>query len=168
MKKMILIDPKRCLACRTCELQCAVEHSESKVLDKAVCEEPLTQPRVKVESEEGLVVPLQCRHCEDSPCIDACPTKALDREDTESPVIIKDNLCIGCKLCIIACPFGVINMNKKGKVAVKCDLCSERLKDGKDPACVEGCPTGAIKFVSTSDVAKSKRKNYLVQFKKEL
>lgn len=168
MKRMIVIDPEKCLACRTCELECAIEHSKSKEFKKAINEKPLPEPRINVESYEGIVTPLQCRHCEDAPCVKACPTKALERENTESPVLIKDELCIGCKLCIIACPFGVINMNADSKVAIKCDLCAERLKRGEVPACVEGCPTKAIKFIPTKDVVKKKQKDYLVQFKKEL
>ncbi len=167
MKKngIIIIDPEKCVACKTCELQCAVAHSKFKVLEKAIFEEPLSKPRVKVESIEGEAIPLQCRHCEDAPCIKICPTKAIDRVDQESPVLIKDELCIGCKMCILVCPFGVINMDKKGKAIIKCDLCIERLKKGENPACVQGCPTQALKFMSIEEVVKEKIKKYLVSFK---
>jgi len=167
MKKsgIIVIDPEKCVACKTCELQCAVAHSKLKVLEKAIFEEPLSRPRVKVESIEGVIIPLQCRHCEDAPCIKICPTKAIDRFDQKSPVLINNELCIGCKMCILVCPFGVIKMDEKGKAIVNCDLCIERLKKGENPACVQGCPTHALKFMSTDELGKEKIKKYLVSFK---
>lgn len=163
MKKgTIVIDASKCVACRTCELSCAVAHSKSKDLRKAMHEKPVSSPRIKVESTGNFVVPLQCRHCEDAPCVRVCPTKAISREDVESPVLIDNERCIGCKWCILVCPFGVINMDKNGKFVIKCDLCVERLKKGEKPACVVNCPTRAIKFKRLEGVAKE----YLVKFKK--
>jgi len=166
MKGIILIDPKKCLACRTCELQCAIVHSKSKDLVKAICEDPLPQTRVKVESADDLAVPLQCRHCEDAPCVNICPTKATIKSETEGPVLIKEERCIGCKWCILVCPFGVIHMSKSSAAVTKCDLCFERLNKGELPACVIGCPSKAIQFKSLEEVTKEKRKEHLVNFKK--
>ncbi|MFC1623762.1 4Fe-4S dicluster domain-containing protein [Candidatus Omnitrophota bacterium] len=167
MKKgMILIDPKKCLTCRTCELQCAIAHSKSKDLVKAICEEPLPQVRLKVEGVDDLGIPLQCRHCEDAPCIKICPTKATARLDAESPVLIKKELCIGCKWCVLVCPFGVIRAGRGGAAVTKCDLCFERLNKDELPACVAACPSKALQFESIEDINKQKKKDFLVQFKK--
>ncbi len=168
MKGVIFIDPKKCLACRTCELECGVAHSKSKDMVKAICEEPLPQARVKVESAGDMAVPLQCRHCEDAPCVNICPTKATVKSEPDGPVLIKDKLCIGCKWCVLVCPFGVIRMARQGSAAVtKCDLCFERLNKNEIPACAKACPTKAIQFKSIEEINKQKKKDYLVQFKKQ-
>ncbi|MFC1666616.1 4Fe-4S dicluster domain-containing protein [Candidatus Omnitrophota bacterium] len=167
MKGIIVIDPKKCLACRTCELQCAIAHSESKDLAKAICEDPLPQTRVKVEGMDDLAMPLQCRHCEDAPCVKICPTEATIKSEDGGPVLIKDKLCIGCKWCVLVCPFGVIRMARGGAAVTKCDLCFERLEKGEAPACVAACPSKAMQFKSIEEVSKGKKREYLVKFKKE-
>jgi len=165
MKGSILIDPKKCLGCKTCELQCAIVHSKSKNLIKAICEKPLPQTRIRVEAAEDLSVPLQCRHCEDAPCVKICPTKATVKSEPEGPVLIKDELCIGCKWCVLVCPFGVIRISREGAAVTKCDLCFERLEKGEFPACVAACPSKALQFKSIEELSKDKRKEYLVIFK---
>ncbi|MBA7469950.1 Iron-sulfur protein [subsurface metagenome] len=167
MKAILYVDLDKCLGCKTCELQCAIEHSQSKDLFKAIKEEPLPQTRVKVEAYGDLSVPLQCRHCEDAPCIKICPTKALEKLAPGEPVIIKEDLCIGCKWCILVCPFGVLNVNREGKVIIKCDLCLERLEKGEEPACVKSCPTKALQLLSIEEIAKLKKAEFLVGFKKD-
>ncbi len=166
MNYLIMIDTEKCLGCKSCELQCAVAHSESKDLFGAIGEDPLPEHRVTVESMGELALPLQCRHCENAPCVNICPTHALYRAGPQQPVMIKEELCIGCKWCILVCPFGVIGMNREGKAAVKCDLCFERIEAGKEPACVEACPTGALSFVKIEEVIKKKKREFLVDFEK--
>lgn len=165
-KGMIVVDPKKCVACRTCELQCAVAHSKSKDIMKAIFEKPLPKPRIKVEGTAELVMPLQCRHCEDAPCVEVCPTKAIERHEESGPVLINQERCIGCKWCVLVCPFGSISVDAEGKKVTKCDLCVERLEKNDLPACVSGCPTGALQFRGLKEIASEKRKDYLVKFKK--
>ena len=167
MKGVIVVDPKKCVACKSCELACAIEHSKSKELRNAIAESPLPLQRVKVEGIGELAIPLQCRHCEDAPCVKICPTKATVKSGQEEPVLIKKELCIGCKMCMVVCPFGVISLDRGGKAVVKCDLCIERLKDGKMPACVSVCPTKALQFKDLKKVTKKKRKDYLVKIANE-
>ena len=164
MKRVIYVNVEKCLACKSCELECAVAHSKSKNLFEAIKETPLPQSQVKVEGESNSSIPIQCRHCEDAPCIQICPTNAIERIDTESPVIINSELCIGCKQCILICPFGVISISHKGRVAIKCDLCIERLKNNQQPACVEACPTKALQFISLEELNKQKRKKVSKEF----
>ncbi|MCQ9207424.1 MAG: 4Fe-4S dicluster domain-containing protein [Omnitrophica bacterium] len=166
IKGNIVIDADKCVACKTCELACSVAHSRSKDLVWAIYEKPISPPRIKVESTDEFVVPLQCRHCEDAPCIKICPTKAITRADRESPVLIDQGKCIGCKWCVLVCPFGVINMDKDGKFIIKCDLCFERLKQGEKPACVVSCPTHALQFKTVKEISKEKKKEYLINIKK--
>ncbi|MCK4419737.1 4Fe-4S dicluster domain-containing protein [Candidatus Aerophobetes bacterium] len=166
MNYVITVNVDKCLGCRSCEMACAVAHSNSKELFTAIGEEPLPQYRVTVESVGEIVLPLQCRHCEDAPCVTVCPTHALEKAGPGGPVIIKEELCIGCKWCILICPFGVIGMNREGKAAIKCDLCQERTGEGEQPACVEACPTGALSFEKIEEVIKEKKRKFLVDFEK--
>jgi carbon-monoxide dehydrogenase iron sulfur subunit len=101
---------------------------------------------------------MQCRHCEDAPCITVCPTAAIHRHQVNDPVLIDKEKCIGCKFCLMVCPFGVIDVSRDGKAVVKCDLCIERTKVGQEPACVEACPTKALKLAEEKELAAGKRK----------
>jgi len=158
MDKVIMINIQKCLACKSCEIACAVAHSQSKVLEEALAEKPTPQRRVTVEAAGELAVPLQCRHCEDAPCISVCPTAAIYRHQADGPVLIEQDRCIGCKFCLMACPFGVIDVSRDGKVVVKCDFCIERTTAGQKPACVEACPTGALSLVNEKDLTEHKRR----------
>jgi anaerobic carbon-monoxide dehydrogenase iron sulfur subunit len=163
MKGMIVVKANRCQGCKTCELACGVEHSQTKVLATAIHEAQPPRPRVRVERGHGFKVPLQCRQCENAPCVAICPTAALHRRDQDSPVLINQDLCIGCKWCVLACPFGVIRMDEDSKAIIKCDQCFERLERGEVPACVEACPVAALEFKSQDEVVTDKRDAYLVQ-----
>ncbi|MBL7189645.1 MAG: 4Fe-4S binding protein [Phycisphaerae bacterium] len=158
MAKAITVDINKCLACKSCEIACALAHSESGVLEDAISEHPAPRSRVAVEAAGEFGVPMQCRHCEDAPCITVCPTKAIARQSPESPVLIDQDLCIGCKFCLVVCPFGVIGFSGGGKMMVKCDLCIERLTDGRQPACVEACPTKALMLADEKDLATDNRR----------
>ena len=167
MKKgIIVIDPTRCTACKTCELECAIAHSDSKVASLAINEEPRSLPRIRVKLVDGFNVPLQCRHCDHALCMEACPKDAITRPDKDGPVLIDPELCIGCTKCVYACPFGAIKMRKegKGKKAIKCNLCIERLKKDEIPACVSSCPTGVFEF---KPIKEKKDKKFLVIFSKK-
>ncbi|MBI4595331.1 MAG: 4Fe-4S dicluster domain-containing protein [Candidatus Tectomicrobia bacterium] len=157
-KGMITINVKKCVACKTCELECALAHSPEKDLAKAMRLEVKPQPRISVDPIGSYSVPLQCRHCEDAPCVAVCPTKAMTKLGVEGPVLVDLDSCIGCKACIIVCPFGVIKLSRSGKVISKCDLCIDRLEQGQKPACVSGCPTGCLQFQTVDEVAAEAKK----------
>ena len=158
MKKgSIQVDVLKCLACGGCEFACAVAHSQSKTVHGAIREDPLPESRVHLVAVDDLAIPLQCRHCEDAPCVSICPTKALTKTEVEGPVLIDVDKCIGCKFCVAICPFGVITLPREGKVVLKCDLCIERLKEGVEPACVEACPSGALRFGEVAELVHDRR-----------
>ena len=144
--KRLLVESEKCLACRSCEIACAVEHSCSQNIFEAVDEKPSPEYRIYVEDIQGTTAPLQCRHCESAPCLQVCPSKAIIRKELAEPVRILNNLCVGCSSCIIVCPFGVLKLGKDKKIALKCDLCIERIQENEVPACVNACPTGALKI----------------------
>lgn len=152
------------MACRACEIACAVAHADTDELVEAIVEKG-AKPRIYIESAGSLVVPLQCRHCDDAPCVVVCPSGALSRPDAEGPVAVDPQKCIGCAFCVQACPFGVIRLGRRpgadtsdGQMAViKCDLCANRQAEGLEPACVTSCPVGALVFVEVDDTAKIAR-----------
>ncbi len=158
MKGMLSIDVDRCVSCKTCELECAVAHSEAGTLFAIMSAGEKAQRRIVVESAGQLSVPLQCRHCEDAPCVAVCPTQAMHKNGAEFPVLVDDSLCIGCHACISVCPFGVIFASAAGRAVVKCDLCVRRLAQGQQPACAAGCPTRAIRYTTAEEVAREARR----------
>lgn len=129
MSKIIYMDLNRCIYCRACEVACEREHG-------GVCNMFVTL------LEDRVSVPLSCRHCEKSPCVEVCPSGAMEK--TEEGVVLQyTTKCIGCKMCAMVCPFGIINIDEIDRVVKKCDLCIHRLKEGKEPACVVTCPAKA-------------------------
>jgi len=153
MAKSIVVDINKCLACKSCEVACALAHSKSKVLEDAIAESPAPQRRVTVEAAGEFGVPIQCRHCIDARCIEICPTGAVQRQSESSPVTIDPELCIGCKMCMFVCNFGILQIEAEGRAVIKCDMCYEQAKEGKLPACVEACPTNALKMVTLKETA---------------
>ena len=130
----------KCLGCKSCEIACAVEHSQSKNLFKAIREKVLSLPRKKVYKAGDKNFPISCRHCQDHPCIDACMAAALSYDEEKGIVLIDEDRCVGCWMCVMSCPYAAIRPNLKTKIPVRCDKC----KDKDTPACVQACPTKAI------------------------
>jgi len=86
-----------------------------------------------------------CKHCVQAGCLEMCPTGAIIRTEFDT-VVIQQDACIGCRACIPACPFGVIDINPVTHTAQKCTLCYDRMKVGMTPACAQACPTASIQF----------------------
>jgi len=121
-----------------------VQHSKSKKILKAFREEfPRAVARVSVEEHGYLSFALQCRHCGEAPCLEACITGAMQRDRKTEAVLCDEEKCVGCWMCIMVCPFGVIKRDLESKkVASKCDLCvGEEM-----PVCVRNCPNEALTF----------------------
>jgi Fe-S-cluster-containing dehydrogenase component len=113
--------------------------------------------RIHVESFRARPVPVACQQCEEPACVAACPTGAVHRNAAGKPVLVDDTKCIGCSLCVQACPFGMMTMIPEGKVAMKCDLCVRRLAKGLQPACVSSCPTRALVFEEEAVYTRDRR-----------
>ena len=86
-----------------------------------------------------------CKHCVQAGCLEVCPTGAIIRTEFDT-VVIQSDVCNGCRACIAACPFGVIDMNPAAGTAQKCTLCYDRMGVGLEPACAKACPTDSIQF----------------------
>lgn len=135
MKKISFVFRKSdCMGCHACEVACKQEHGLG------------VGPRlVRVIEKAPDFSPVYCRHCAKPPCKDACPVGAISRNG-QGIVLIDKEACIGCRECIQACPFGAMQFEDGNEVAVKCDLCVDRILDNKKPACVSVCPTRCIRF----------------------
>ena len=134
------------MACRSCEIACGINRdSVAKSVAGAFHEDVLPTPRVSVQGNESLALPLQCRHCEEALCLDTCPSGALYRSTEDNRVLFDDNKCIGCWMCVGVCPFGAVKPSSAGKVAIKCDACFGMER----PFCVDACPTKALAYVDT-------------------
>ncbi len=153
--KRITAKAERCLACRSCEIACALAHADAEDLLEALAAG--ARPRIYLAAAEGMAVPLQCRHCADAPCVRVCPSGALWRAGEDDPVLADPDKCIGCGFCVEVCPFGVIRLGKGGKAVIKCDLCRRRRASGQGPACVAACPVGALAFEEGEEDARRKR-----------
>ncbi len=146
------LDLDRCTGCCACAVACMDQN------DLEVGSEPTAWRQIfKVENASGAearlrYVSLACMHCEDAPCLMACPTGAIAREPGTRAVMVSAELCIGCHSCSIACPFGVPRFGKDGTMQ-KCDLCSVRLENGLEPACVRVCPTKALRQGDPNDLS---------------
>ena len=141
-----VVRPKLCTACKTCELQCALAHSTANDMIEAAALDPSPEARIKLRQAKKVVVPVLCSHCENPPCVAACPSGALQKNGDGSPTLLDEGKCSGTGACIEACPVGALEMTREGKIVLKCDQCIERQKDGLVPACVDGCPTGALEW----------------------
>jgi carbon-monoxide dehydrogenase iron sulfur subunit len=136
----IYCDITKCVACRACELACAVEHSKTKDLAEAILEKVKPKKRLKVSAVEDKSISIHCQHCKDAPCVTACMSGALSRDEKAHATVHDKDKCVGCWMCVMVCPFGAIVRDIENHIAVKCDLCPDR----DTYACVEACPTGAL------------------------
>ncbi|MCD6453075.1 MAG: 4Fe-4S dicluster domain-containing protein [Dehalococcoidales bacterium] len=147
--KRIQINESVCIGCGLCEVYCQLEHSQSKDLIKVFKREyPQPVSRLSVEQREPISFAVQCRHCDESPCVYACLTGALQRDPDTGIVTVDIDRCAGCWTCMLACPYSVIRQDLyQGKIA-KCDLCKGR----EIPACVENCPNEALTYVEEDSI----------------
>ncbi|WP_102375718.1 4Fe-4S dicluster domain-containing protein [Raoultibacter massiliensis] len=161
-RSFVFADPRKCIGCKTCMVACIRSHEGSE----------MTGPRLRLVTTIKVSAPIGCHHCLDAPCVKSCPTGCLHSDG--SRVAIREERCIGCQNCVLACPFGAISIGSRPKlesfgglafnsgqtpVVVKCDLCAGR---SAGPACVEACPTDGLfladdKFFAAEEAAKRDR-----------
>jgi carbon-monoxide dehydrogenase iron sulfur subunit len=145
-KGIIFVSSHRCVGCKRCAMACATAHSPFDDFFDLVRFGGTGAPRVAYRPVGARVVPIECRHCEGAQCAVACPTGAIGRTDEGAPVLIRPELCVGCRSCMVACPYGAIRISALRGEIYKCDLCIERTGEGGIPACVEACPTHCLEF----------------------
>ena len=144
----IAVDLDRCIGCEGCMIACKNENNV-----------PLGQkwntvlkigPYGTYPHLEQYFLPSMCQQCENAPCVNVCPTGASYRDPKTNVVLVNKEKCIGCKSCMMACPYGVHNWNADERVVEKCTLCSQHLKEGEEPLCVSAC-CGSARFFGDVD-----------------
>jgi len=160
MSKGVLYDANKCIGCRACQVACKQwnELPAEDTVNSGSLENPpqlsahtFTKIHFSEVEEDGdfqwIFAKRQCMHCEDPACAAACLVGALQKTEFGA-VVYDDNKCIGCRYCMMACPFGIptFEWDKRLPWIRKCTFCSDRQSAGLEPACVTACPTGALKF----------------------
>ena len=154
----VLVDTTKCVGCRMCEFGCFHANGAANGLEHPSFDEPLTPDRntsdkrwtvVQRHVVDGRVITVkrQCMHCQQPACTSACLTKAMVRTP-DGPVIWRGNKCMGCRYCMVSCPFDVPKFEYHSAVPriQKCQLCFSRVAQGEQPACVASCNFGALTF----------------------
>jgi len=170
LSKAVLVDITKCVGCGSCAVACKMWNDLEYRKDS-----PILGKESKLDAENWTIVKLvetnkekqnvwrfvknQCLHCEEPACASACFSKAIQKTK-EGPVVYNATLCVGCRYCMLACPFDVPKY-EWGKVIPrvrKCQMCPGRIKEGNSPACTEVCPTGALAFGEHNELLKTARK----------
>lgn len=152
MGKVIDLDFHKCSACGACAVAC-MDQNDLDVTGgvspfRVVCD---------LEDRDGEYeyYSIACFHCDDAPCITACPCNCLSKDEETGFTVYDNTNCIGCHSCAMACPFGAPCYGSDGKM-IKCDGCAERVKRGLEPACVRNCPTGALTLMEEQELKEVK------------
>ena len=140
-------DPENiCSRCRMCELICTLQHHGVGNPRRA---------RIQViPLGKGEDIPITCLNCEEPPCMNICPTGALQRPEPEGMVKVQEDVCIGCAMCVNACPIGAMTLDPVEGIAAKCDLCQG------DPQCVSYCPAKVLKLTDAGQMARHRMKGF--------
>ena len=147
MSKGILYDATVCIGCKMCEKACAEQHGLPYDDDIAAEQRQSEHKYTVVLNHDDKFMRRLCMNCLDPTCASVCPVAALHKS-TLGPVVYEPSRCIGCRYCMMACPFSVpkYEWSKTLPLVRKCDMCADRLANGLPTACAEACPTGATKF----------------------
>lgn len=158
--RFVHVDSSKCLGCRSCEIACGLSHQELDLFHVALHGHKL-EPRIVVKHSEQGPTTVQCRHCEDAPCVHVCPVNALYYQ--AGTVQLSQEACIGCRLCTQACPFSALQVRVKSRLeggkevkkakALKCDLCISRTGAVSEEgcACIQSCPVNAMKLITEAE-----------------
>ncbi len=167
----MVIDLKLCIGCNTCVVVCKMRNGTPKGVfwNRVLEEEVGTFPAAR-----RIFWPVRCMQCEEPACVEACPTGASQKREKDNLVIVDQEKCVGCKACMLACPYDVRFMwdgeggyfpqgltpfeaqgypNHLAGAVQKCNFCASRLDDGLKTSCAEACLTGAIMFGDLDDPA---------------
>jgi formate dehydrogenase beta subunit len=176
-----LIDTTTCIGCKACEVAC-LEWNGYTFSETVFNNSYQTMPETawnywnlikfnEHEREDGSLMLLmrkdQCMHCADPGCLAACPADGAIVQYTNGIVDFQQDHCIGCGYCMTGCPFNIPKFNPNNRKVFKCTLCSDRVSEGLEPACIKACPTGCLQFGTKDDMktlaetrAKQLRDNY--------
>ena len=151
--RSILFDATTCIGCRQCVQACKDwnNHPRTSLYDLSSTNWITMEPPV-LEGVSPLWARNSCMHCDFPACAAVCPVEAITKYD-EGPVVINQQTCIGCEYCIYACPWEVITKNQLTQKSAKCTMCGDRISQDKQPFCVQACPTDALAFGLSEEIA---------------
>jgi formate dehydrogenase iron-sulfur subunit len=143
MKGAILFDSTKCIGCEACAAGC----KEKNQLPAAIDPKLTAYTWTVVEQHNKAFVRRMCMHCESPTCVSVCPVGAFSKR-ADGPVVYDASRCIGCRYCVMACPFDVpkYQWDRAVPIVQKCDMCADRVMAGQPTACAAVCPTGATTF----------------------
>lgn len=146
------VDISRCVGCMSCTMACKNENqTDPDIHWRDVL--PLTEMYSPINDRYWL--PVACNHCANPGCLSICPTESYTKREEDGVVVLHEETCIGCRMCTYGCPYGVPKFNERTRKVEKCTMCTHRLAEGKNPACVDGCPTFALKMVDVSSFSEA-------------
>ncbi|MCG8530228.1 MAG: 4Fe-4S dicluster domain-containing protein [Desulfovibrionales bacterium] len=156
MSKFVVGNPKKCIGCKACLIACASSHVTDAQRDFL--------PRLTLVFSPEITVPIHCRQCENAPCASVCPAHAITV--INGRVTVQGDRCVGCKQCVMECPFGAISVGTASRradlpetnndvelIPLKCDLCADC---AETPSCVDVCPAEALSVVTASALEEMK------------
>ncbi|HEY72007.1 MAG: 4Fe-4S dicluster domain-containing protein [Chloroflexi bacterium] len=146
MNKILVVDYEKCTGCRNCEMACSVFHVHVNNPTKSAV-------RIVKWERAGLDVPIICQQCEEPACASICPVRAISRDADTGALAVDYDLCVGCRMCMVACPFGAVTFDVDRRQVIKCDLCG-----GVDPWCVRFCEPRALTYRLPAVVSMDKKR----------
>ena len=164
-RRGVLVDTTKCVGCRACEAACAETNSlpgPASLGDDTVFKSTRTMDTrtftvvnaaATAPGAAARFVKRQCMHCVEPACASACPVRAFDKTPT-GPVVYHKDRCLGCRYCVLVCPFGVPQYEFDSPLPFvrKCTFCADRQARGEAPACTSVCPTGALTFGTRNEL----------------
>ncbi|MGD2069539.1 MAG: 4Fe-4S dicluster domain-containing protein [Gemmatimonadota bacterium] len=153
----ILVDTTRCTGCEECVLACKEENGlgPDRLRPGQATFDGLSSTRFStvLRRPDDLFVKRQCLHCLEPACVSACLVGAMQKTP-EGPVVYDEELCMGCRYCLVACPYGIprYQWDEATPYVRKCTLCHHRIVEGREPACVEACPSDALLFGNRAEL----------------
>jgi carbon-monoxide dehydrogenase iron sulfur subunit len=137
MQMTLMVDPEKCTGCRLCELACSIKHEN-------VANPNTSRVHIVKWMIGGVYIPMVCQQCDSPVCEAVCPVNATFRDPETGAMMIDYDKCIGCRMCVVYCPFGGAGLDVRRRKTIKCDLC-----DG-DPMCVKFCRPEALQYVAAT------------------
>lgn len=148
----LVVKQERCIGCEACTVACKIENLSTGhwIRVETVNVNQKDTPEGIYPDLKMAFLPQTCMHCQEPPCMDACPTDALIKRE-DGPVVLNEEQCNGCQACMDACPYDAILFNEENSRIEKCNLCAHRIDQGLEPFCVVCCEGQAIYFGNLND-----------------
>ncbi|RLI25249.1 4Fe-4S dicluster domain-containing protein [Candidatus Bathyarchaeota archaeon] len=146
MRFILIVDHEKCNGCTYCMLVCSMKH-------KGIIQRGSSRIKVYKDEARALAIPMLCEHCDNPPCAEVCPTKAISKDPKLGAVLVNQDLCTGCGACVEVCPYSGVRLDPETGKALICDLC------GGEPLCAKVCTVReAITWVEATPSALERKR----------